>query len=117
MSKKEEFIGYIENLMKLQPEVPMPEGAKIYWEAFRCEEETEKPLFTCNGKLILEFLKEHVEDMPSLKAKDIGEHLLISSRAVTGAIRKLVTDGYVEKVGKDPVFYSLTEKGKNLNLD
>jgi predicted transcriptional regulator len=51
------------------------------------------------------------------KAKDIAEGLFISSRAVSGAIRKLVTDGYVEKVGQDPVIYSITEEGKNIKFE
>ena len=50
------------------------------------------------------------------KAKDIGEGLFISSRAVSGAIRKLVTDGYVEKIGQEPVVYALTEKGKTVEI-
>ena len=50
------------------------------------------------------------------KAKDIAEGLFISSRGVSGAMRKLVTDGYVEKVGQDPVIYSLTEKGKIVEI-
>ena len=29
-------------------------------------------------------------------------------------MRKLVMDEYVEKVGKDPVVYTITEKGKNV---
>jgi hypothetical protein len=32
-------------------------------------------------------------------------------------MRKLVTDGFVEKVGQDPVIYSITENGKNINID
>ena len=35
----------------------------------------------------------------------------ITSRAVTGAIRKLVTDGYVEKIEGNPSTYTLTNKG------
>jgi DNA-binding HxlR family transcriptional regulator len=35
---------------------------------------------------------------------------------VSGAIRKLVTDGYVEKVGQDPVIYTLTELGKSVEI-
>ena len=37
----------------------------------------------------------------------------ISSRGASGAMRKLVNDGVCEKLGQDPVIYSLTEKGKN----
>ena len=50
------------------------------------------------------------------KAKDIAEGLFISSRTVSGAMRKLVADGFVEKVGQDPTIYSLTENGKNINI-
>ena len=45
------------------------------------------------------------------KAKEIGEGLGISSRTASGAMRKLVTDGYIEKVGATPVVYSLTTLG------
>lgn len=51
------------------------------------------------------------------KAKDIAEGLFVSSRTVSGSIRKLVTDGFVEKVSQDPVIYSITEKGKNINIE
>ena len=47
----------------------------------------------------------------------IGEGLFISSRTVSGAIRKLVTDGFVEKVGQDPVIYVITEQGKNIEIE
>jgi predicted transcriptional regulator len=32
-------------------------------------------------------------------------------------MRKLVSDGYVEKIGADPVMYLITEKGKNINVE
>ena len=49
--------------------------------------------------------------------RDIAEALFVSSRSVSGAMRKLVTDGFVEKIGQDPVMYSLTEKGKNIEIN
>lgn len=117
MTKKEKFIEAVEeaffskvNLEELDPDIV------LYWEAFKGKEEKEKPMFTDNGKLILKYLQEN-QSVPMWKAKDIAEGLFISSRTVSGAIRKLVTDGYVEKVGQDPVIYSLTENGKNINID
>jgi predicted transcriptional regulator len=62
-------------------------------------------------------LQELPEGSPMMKAKEIAEGMFISSRAVSGAMRKLVTDGFVEKVGQDPVMYILTEKGKNINIE
>lgn len=116
MSKKAEFIEWVESLISGQEEPIEPsEDARIYWEAFKSKEETEKPLFTDNGKLILKYLQDN-PDIEMAKAKDIGEGLFISSRAVSGAIRKLVTDGFVEKVGENPVLYSITEKGKTVEI-
>ena len=54
--------------------------------------------------------------MESWKARDIAEGLFISSRTVSGAIRKLVNDGFVEKNGKDPVVYTITEAGKTIEI-
>ena len=117
MSKKQEFIKYVEALMKGQEEsLEMNEDARLYWEAFCGTTEAEKPMFTDNGKLILKWMQENTSD-PMLRAKDIAEGLFISSRAVSGAMRKLVTDGFVEKVGQDPVIYSITDNGKNIDIE
>jgi DNA-binding MarR family transcriptional regulator len=112
MSKKNEFINYLETVINVDE---MNEDAKSYWFAFKTKEETEKAPFTDNGKLILQFLKEH-QETANWKAKDIAEELFVSSRMVSGAIRKLVTEGYVEKLGETPVIYSITEKGKNVEI-
>lgn len=117
MSKKEEFIAYVKEMMNELNifEGDMPEGVKTYWEGFCNKEEIEKPMFTDNGKLILKFMQEHLETS-MWKAKDLGEGLFISSRTASGAMRKLVTDGFVEKVGENPSVYSITEKGKNIEI-
>lgn len=119
MSKKQEFIKFVEEIMDAADvrEDNMPENVKLYWNAFcGANEDGEKPLFTDNGKLIMKFLQDN-QSTPMWKARDIAEGLFISSRAVSGAMRKLVTDGFVEKVGQDPVIYSITEKGKNININ
>lgn len=119
MSKKQEFINFIELIMNEANIGPdsMSENVRLYWDAFRgTNENGEKPLFTDNGKLILKFLQEN-QEVPMWKARDIAEGLFISSRAVSGAMRKLVADGFVEKVGQDPVIYSITDNGKNINIE
>lgn len=115
MTKKEEFIKYVEDLIDGN-HYEMSENAKTYWEAFKGKAEEEKPLFTDNGKLILKFLQENTET-ETWKAKDIAEGLCISSRAVSGAMRKLVSDGFVEKMGQDPVLYSITNNGRNIVIE
>jgi predicted transcriptional regulator len=51
------------------------------------------------------------------KSKDIAAGLGLSSRAVSGTLRKLVNDGFVDKMGKDPIIYTITEKGTNYTID
>lgn len=117
MSKKQEFIKYVNELIIAAPTVQPSEDAELYWSAFcGLDENGEKPMFTDNGKLILKFLQNH-QEVPMWKARDIAEGLFISSRAVSGAMRKLVTDDFVEKVGQDPVIYSITENGKNIKIE
>ena len=117
MSKKQEFIKYVNELIIAAPTVQPSEDAELSWSAFcGLDENGEKPMFTDNGKLILKFLQNH-QEVPMWKARDIAEGLFISSRAVSGAMRKLVTDGFVEKVGQDPVIYSITENGKNIKIE
>ena len=111
MSAKSDFNEFVRDVTELIDIKDWPAGAREYWETLTTEKE--KPEFTDNGKLILKYLQETVSDKPQQKAKDIADGLFITSRRVSGAIRKLVTDGYVEKVSQDPVVYALTEKGKN----
>lgn len=109
------FIEFVEKML-LETKEEMPEEVKVYWNIFRETEEKEKPMFTENGKLILKYMQENL-DKELLKSKDIAEGLFISSRTVSGAIRKLVSDGFVEKVAADPAIYSITEKGKNIEIN
>ena len=110
MSLKQDFISYVESNFVTNP---MPENLTEYWEKFKGGSGSgDKPQFTENGKKILIYLKDHT-DVKTWKAKDIAEGMFISSRTVSGAIRKLVTDGYVDKVGQDPTIYCITEKGIN----
>jgi predicted transcriptional regulator len=51
------------------------------------------------------------------KSKDIAEQLGLASRSVSGTMRKLVNDGFCDKIGKDPIVYTLTEKGKNFVIE
>lgn len=116
MSKKQSFINEMQNLMNSVDYKWASDDAKTYWEALVSQPEVEKPMFTDNGKLILKYMQDN-QDTEHWKARDIGEGLFISSRTVSGAIRKLVSDGFVEKIGQDPVVYSLTEKGKTITVE
>lgn len=117
MSKKSKFVNEVKKLLDSVGNYEwQSEEAKIYWETLQTTEDKEKPLFTENGRLILQFLQDN-QDTTLWKAKDIAEGMFVSSRTVSGALRKLVTDEYVEKMGENPTIYSITEKGKNINLE
>ena len=112
---KQEFIDFLNELMKAAPHVEMTPNVKAYIDALM-EKGEEKPVLTDNGKLILRYMQEN-SDKTLFKAREIAEGLFISSRTVSGAMRKLVTDGYVEKVATDPVIYSITEQGKTVEIN
>lgn len=120
MSKKRQFISLVEKLFEdsdlyeYQSETLNVEDAIAYFTGFKETKEVEKPLFTENGKNILVYMQKNKEEKNNLfKASDIGEGLFVSSRSVSGAIRKLVTDGYVEKIGETPITYTLTKQGED----
>ena len=115
--KKEEFLQLVDFLMEnCAVEYEVGAGAAEFYSALRVDAETsDKPQFTENGKLILKAMQKSSAEM--LKAKDIAEELSIATRSVSGGLRKLVNDGYVEKIGKDPIVYKITNKGKEINFN
>lgn len=121
MTKREKFIELVELLMKREKFNFDDEewaDAQDYWNALNAGEDTDKSAFTENGLKVLKYVKENKDLYNNLfKAKEIGEGLCLSSRTVSGAMRKLVTDGYLEKVGDKPVIYSLTAKGIEVALE
>ena len=115
MSKKETFITEIEDI--LAHGATLSEDAMTYFTALKGAADKEKRAFTENGKAVLQFMQENKETYNNLfKAKEVGEGMNITSRTASGAMRKLVTDGYVEKMGENPVVYSLTDKGMTIDL-
>lgn len=113
MNKCEQFLSFFDSMAQKLGE-PIPQEVKEFYDMLK-EKHVEKPMFTDSGLEIFEYLQNC--DAKSLKAKDIADGMGISSRKVSGAIRKLCSDGYVEKYGQSPVIYSLTEQGKNFNIN
>lgn len=121
MTKKEAFIFEVRRAIEKTGnaiEEWFSADALDYWNGLQLAGGEGKMKFTENGKLVLRYMQENKDTYNNLfKAKDIGEGLGISSRTASGAMRKLVTDGYIEKIGENPVVYALTENGTNINLD
>lgn len=115
---KQEFIDFVNALMEAAPEVVekrMTENVRAYLEALNGAVEN-KPDLTENGKVILKHMQDNLDSV-TWKARDVAEGIGISSRGVAGTLRKMVNDGFVEKLGENPAVYTLTEKGKNYNID
>ena len=94
------------NLINLSPD------ALTYYQALAdSSEEEKKSILSENAKKILEFLQNNPNK--PFKSKDIANEIEISSRSVSGSIRKLVNENLVEKINKEPCIYMITEKGIN----
>jgi DNA-binding MarR family transcriptional regulator len=118
MTKKECFINEMKAIMIESPESVLSPDALDFWNGLNASGDSDKPKFTENGKLVLRYMQENKDNYNNLfKAKDIGEGLGISSRTASGAMRKLVTDGFAEKIGESPVVYALTTSGIEINVD
>ena len=92
--------------------------AKAFWEDFKNGKSKNSKKMTENGTKLLSWMQENEEKMSNIfTSKEAAEALFTSGRSISGSMRKLVNDGYVEKIGKNPVQYSLTENGKNYEFD
>ena len=120
-TKKESFIKEVEAMISLTgstPEKLFSSDALDFWNGLQMSGDDGKPQFTENGKLVLQYIQTNKENYNNLfKAKDIGEGLGISSRTVSGAMRKLVSDGWVDRIGENPTIYSLTNEGICVNVN
>lgn len=118
MNKCEKFLEFFDDLIQNSKyPIELPEDVKEFYDILKSSQEkfTDRPEFTKNGLVILEYMIEN-QDKKTMKARDIAEGINAPSRNVSGAMRKLVANGYVEKFGQNPVIYALSSKGKNFNL-
>jgi predicted transcriptional regulator len=109
MTKKEKFIAMVEELIA-PLDLTEYQDEMEYFDSLK-----KKEVFTEKGWQIISYMQNHFGEYNNIfKAKDIGEGLGISARSVSTSIRKLITSNFVEKVGSNPVCYSITELGKSL---
>lgn len=111
MTKQEKFVKVVEELFT---DIEVEEDVLDYFETVKKKKRASKNVeMTENGANIVEYMQEHWEETDNkFLSREIGEGLFTSSRSVSGAMRKLVTDDYVDKSEDSPIVYSLTEKGK-----
>lgn len=111
---KKDFIEFVEELFNDLEDVP--ENVMKYFETLKNGSKKSNRKLTDNGKLIMKYMQNNPIDEP-MSAKELGEALAVSSRSVSGGMRKLVECGYIEKIGQNPVTYKITEEGMNLNIN
>lgn len=118
MKNKENFIKLVEYALSCMEVHPVLDGS-ITDEEYQAglkflqefKEEEKEIKLTDNGKSIINYMKSTYMDKNKYTANSIGSEIFLSGRSVSGSIRKLVSEGFVEKIGVDPVTYALTQKG------
>ena len=123
MTKKEAFIQIVETVIFDSGETfnfsdEELNNALEFFTELKNGKVKNSSAMTENGAKLLSWMQENVEKMSNVfTSKEAAEALFTSGRSIAGSMRKLVNDGYVEKAGKDPVQYSLTEAGKNYQFE
>lgn len=119
MSKRDAFIQVVETVLS-KPEFINSfsqetwTNAVDFWKEFLNNKPKESGVdVTENGIKILMWMRANKESLSNVfTSREVAEGLFTSGRSVSGAMRKLTSDGYVQKVGQNPVQYSLTEQGE-----
>ena len=114
---KREFLDFINKLMehdKAFTDSIITDDIKNFIRILE-EDNQVKSEVNDKGKIILKYMQDN--DVTLGKAKDIAEGIGISSRGVAGSLRKLIADGFVEKVSSNPIIYAITEKGRNYKIE
>ena len=111
--RKNIFIDTVEELFKAYP-MSVPAEALDFFEDYKKGKSGNAKKFTDKGIAILVAMRE-IDDW--ITAKSLGERLDVSGRSVSGTMRKLVTDGYIEKKAGNPISYRITNAGKTCNFE
>ena len=117
MNRVEQFLDFFDYLITHCKEpVEVPADVLEFVNDIRENGDIKKVTFTDTGLEIIKVLQAR-EPGEMVSAKDIADDMDVSPRKVSGAARKLVADGFLEKSGKSPVMYALTNMGLNLDVD
>ena len=115
MTNRQKFISEIESLLQESHYEIFSDEALAYFEELKNGKASVGGITEIGSKILLWLQKYTIVGQEFFSAKAIGEGLFISSRSVSGAARKLISDGYLVKEGKNPVTYALTPKGKDFS--
>lgn len=117
MTDKELFIEYAEEALKHIAFESNEDEEKVmnYLNSLKTTKSVE---ITEKGAEILQYMQNtHETCNNTFTAKYIGEGIDKSSRIVSGSLKKLVNDGFVNKLGGSPVSYAISAKGIEYQFD
>ena len=105
----QEFLKEIDNHKDI-----LSSEAISFLEELMEKNSTENILTEVGRKILISMSNNKETYLGVFSSKQLGELLFMSARSVSGSMRKLVTEQYVEKVGQNPVTYKLTDLGEAL---
>lgn len=121
MTNKEAFIEVVQELFNekdlveyLHDDETKAKMVLNYFEGLKDGKPDKLPVdITDNGKIILKYMQDNMSKCSNLfTSKSIAEGLFMSSRSVSGSMRKLISSGYVEKMGGNPSTYAVSAEGQ-----
>lgn len=92
----------------------IPDEALDFFEDYKKAKNESSQPFTEKGIIVMEALYK-VDDW--ITATALGEMIGKNGRSVSGTMKKLIEDGYVEKREGKPASYKITDKGMTCNFD
>ena len=112
--RKNVFIETVDALFKsANTDIFIPIEAIEFFEDYKKGKSSNRKEITEKGIAIILTLRENHE---WITAKALGEIMDVSGRSVSGSMKKLVEDGYVDKRAGTPSAYKITEKGMTCEL-
>ena len=110
-ARKDAFIEIVEILFEQNKDRVSPD-ALDFFEDYKRGKSSNRKEITEKGVAILKGLQE---TDGWITAKALGEKIEMASRSVSGAMKKLVEDGYAEKKEGNPAGYRVTDKGREFD--
>ena len=109
------FFDEVQALIDGNPNILSDEAIEYFYDLKSTANKAAPKIMTEKGAELLKFLK--TVPNKNMTSKMIGDAMGINSRSVSGSMRRLVSDGFVNAIGKNPVVYVISDKGLDFNLD
>ena len=112
--RKDIFIETVERLFAeklLENENSISPTALEFFEDYKKGKSSNKKIITDKGIKIIRTMQGL--DNEWMTANAISEYMDLTSKSISGSMKKLVTDGFVDMLKGNPASYKLTEKGLN----